>query len=127
MKIVIQEYSEIKKLSPFDGEALLRSLQYDLFEKKHFDICVLDQASKVLGIQRQVRDSPEYEVLRMMHCHDYHTMTKEFKYELWRKSLRLLGFDLETREASPAEKSADLHNKNLLAELYMKMTKRIKN
>ena len=72
----------------FDEMAIVIALHNTLYNKKHFSICTVDTAGKVLGINMNTRK--EYDGLNTLHCVDYKDMGPEMTQELRRRVLDLV-------------------------------------
>jgi hypothetical protein len=83
-------------LSGFQKAAIIISLK-KMFQGNHFDICVVDEVGKLLGISGLMRTA-DYSALRLMHCINWGTMGAEMSLEVQRKTLDLLGVNLTPAE-----------------------------
>ncbi len=69
-----------------------------MFEKRYYDICIVDKLIKMTGCHPSKKD---YEALSMLHCVDFIEMDSDLRQAMYLKTIQIFdneGFSLELIE-----------------------------
>lgn len=75
-------------LTRVETEAVAVALD-QLFTQGHFSICTVD---RILAVTKHVPKKSEYDMLHLLHCTDYRTMSSFLRNEVTATVLRVIGF-----------------------------------
>jgi len=79
----------------FESAVVEQALK-ELFNKQHFDICLVDKIGGILGVEPS--QSPEYKYLRALHCVHFSDMRAEILDELQERVARCLRPQFDIRQ-----------------------------